>query len=252
MSFKEIGHLTHVCNQAVFPLSPLQQQTHPTLQTSQHQPGVTRQTKDIKSTQTFPQKTVKPHHLMANLSLLKNMCLLTKWDSQPLQHVEEIVKRISLKQHTKLGTKLWIATDGGVMEGNGYFGWVIATDTEMLTSNYGHAPENPLLTEYLRTESIGFLSLTRFMHNFCSYHDISTPTDSFHFCDKKVLIKRLLHTFQTSDKKPNMSLHSNCDVQLQIKETLKSMSMNFKSKHVKGHQDEGPKKQLLWEAKPNT
>ena len=142
-----------------------------------------------------------------------------------------------LRQHIKYGTNLWLVTDGGASEGKGHFGWAIATDSEILTTNYGNAPGNPLLTESLRTESMGFLSIVRHSHHLCAHCNVTPSQDSLHYCDNESLMKRLSQVFSSKKKNPNALLKADCDVQLQIEQTLKTMKMNVTTTHVKGHQE---------------
>ena len=63
-----------------------------------------------------------------------------------------------------MGSALWIATDRGVKGPLGYFGWVIATDTQVLWEGKGQAQSNPDLIESLRAESIALLAVGRFLY----------------------------------------------------------------------------------------
>eukprot|EP00957_Ditylum_brightwellii_P071722 5452007-Ditylum_brightwellii.AAC.1 len=52
-----------------------------------------------------------------------------------------------------MGDKLWVMTDGGLKQGDGYFGWVITTDTNMQWEGRGYVQSNAELAESLRTEA---------------------------------------------------------------------------------------------------
>eukprot|EP00978_Attheya_sp_CCMP212_P007346 scaffold17083_cov79-Attheya_sp.AAC.1 len=52
------------------------------------------------------------------------------WEQHLVDHlVEKTESEISLSEHVKLGSDLFIVTDGGDTDGSGYFGWVIASNT---------------------------------------------------------------------------------------------------------------------------
>ena len=49
----------------------------------------------------------------------------------------------TLRECIERGVKLWCGTDGGAKDGKGYFGWVIATATEILWRGKDKANGNP-------------------------------------------------------------------------------------------------------------
>eukprot|EP00957_Ditylum_brightwellii_P103158 7862087-Ditylum_brightwellii.AAC.1 len=58
--------------------------------------------------------------------------------------------------------ELWVVSDGGVKEGYGYFGFVIATETQILWKGQGQVQGNSVQMESLQAESSGGLALLRF------------------------------------------------------------------------------------------
>jgi hypothetical protein len=55
------------------------------------------------------------------------------WEKDLLSDIEEQDDAgITLQEALRLGLDIWFGTDGGDTDGNGYFGWVIATDTHIL------------------------------------------------------------------------------------------------------------------------
>jgi hypothetical protein len=55
------------------------------------------------------------------------------WEKPLLSNVEPRDKKMmTLKPHMALGNKIYLFMDGGDTDGNGYFGWVIATDAQTL------------------------------------------------------------------------------------------------------------------------
>eukprot|EP00957_Ditylum_brightwellii_P119739 9135771-Ditylum_brightwellii.AAC.1 len=58
---------------------------------------------------------------------------LSKWEQRLLKHIKATnTSYDSLKTHIELGDKLWVVTDRGLKQGDRYFGWVIATDMNIL------------------------------------------------------------------------------------------------------------------------
>eukprot|EP00957_Ditylum_brightwellii_P010317 780044-Ditylum_brightwellii.AAC.1 len=49
---------------------------------------------------------------------------------------------MNLSTAVKLGKHIWLATDGGMTRPDGYFGWVIATDSHILWRGGGYVQGN--------------------------------------------------------------------------------------------------------------
>eukprot|EP00957_Ditylum_brightwellii_P166431 12668690-Ditylum_brightwellii.AAC.1 len=96
----------------------------------------------------------KPRTFKAFISMLPH------WEQVLLSYFNESEHSYaSLDTHLELGTLLWFVTDGGVKGPFGYFGVVIATDTQILWEGYGHSQSNPDVVESLCTESSGLLAV---------------------------------------------------------------------------------------------
>eukprot|EP00957_Ditylum_brightwellii_P066395 5040762-Ditylum_brightwellii.AAC.1 len=62
------------------------------------------------------------------------------WEQNLLQNLEEKPGAYgTLKVLLKLQEKIWLVMDGGLNESIGYFGWVIASDRQILWENRSHA-----------------------------------------------------------------------------------------------------------------
>ena len=116
---------------------------------------------------------------------------LPKWEQMLLTGISEKQNSYAnLETHLKMGSALWIATDGGAKGPLGYFGWVIATDTNILWKGKGQAYSNPDLIESLRAESIGLLAAIRFLYRYIQYNNITPNIDAIsHYCDNSTLCK---------------------------------------------------------------
>eukprot|EP00957_Ditylum_brightwellii_P016382 1231542-Ditylum_brightwellii.AAC.1 len=79
-----------------------------------------------------------------------NIETLPKWEQILLTDISEKYNSYTnLKTHLKMGSALWIVTDRGMKGPLGYFGWVIAMDTQVLWEGKGQAQSNPYLIESL-------------------------------------------------------------------------------------------------------
>eukprot|EP00978_Attheya_sp_CCMP212_P018076 scaffold49035_cov37-Attheya_sp.AAC.1 len=95
------------------------------------------------------------------------------WEQHLFDHlVEKTESEISLSEHVKLGSDLFIVTDGGDTDGSGCFGWVIASDTHTLYEGLGLSPGNQDQNESLRSESTGFLAVLRFLLQYQTYFKV--------------------------------------------------------------------------------
>eukprot|EP00957_Ditylum_brightwellii_P034472 2614467-Ditylum_brightwellii.AAC.1 len=136
-----------------------------------------------------------------------------------------------------MGSELWIATDGSVKGPLGYFGWVIATKSQILCERYGHSQGNPELVESLRAESTALLVVGKFLYRRIQYRDILPYTGAIvHFCNNSTLHKRMAHNQAGQKQKPMENILADIDLQLQIEATFASLNLDISTNHVKGHQ----------------
>eukprot|EP00957_Ditylum_brightwellii_P079307 6030248-Ditylum_brightwellii.AAC.1 len=85
-----------------------------------------------------------------------------------------------------------MVTDGGMYAKDGYFGWVIATETTILWEARGYVQANPNMIESLRTEGMSQLALMTFLKQYCPYHGIAIPKNkSVHYTDNKGIVERM-------------------------------------------------------------
>ena len=185
----------------------------------------------------------------------KYISKLQKWEQVLLKKVmEDPNLSQTLRECIERGVKLWFVTDGGAKDGKGYFGWVIATATQILWRGKGKANGNPHQMESLRTESVGMLSLMRFLYHYCTYHGFTPDAhQADHFCDNKALVSRMNWYERRDVATTNASLTPDHDVQIQIEETMNSLNLQCPTTWVEGHQDttEEETAQLPWEAQLN-
>eukprot|EP00978_Attheya_sp_CCMP212_P015598 scaffold40191_cov60-Attheya_sp.AAC.5 len=86
------------------------------------------------------------------------------WEQHLLRECMEIQEApTTLRHNLLLGHNLFIVSDGGDTDGNGYFGWVIANEHSTLYQGSGLSPGNQHLNESLRSESTAYLSALRYL-----------------------------------------------------------------------------------------
>ena len=164
---------------------------------------------------------------------------LDDWEQQLLSSTQESTEESEYDLHELLTTSktMYLVTDGGAVEGHGYFGWVIATNSKILWRGKGRVPGNRHLMESLRTESVGMLSLTIFLLHYCTFHNIDLENENlFHYCDNSTVVKRMNWFQERANTSANSHLAPDNDVQVQIEETFKKLKTKFPTRWVKGHQ----------------
>ena len=64
---------------------------------------------------------------------------LEPWEQRLLKHIREHHDSYgSSIIHLQMADKIWLVTDGGLNNGDGYFGWVIASNTNILWEGRGY------------------------------------------------------------------------------------------------------------------
>eukprot|EP00978_Attheya_sp_CCMP212_P022685 scaffold68115_cov70-Attheya_sp.AAC.3 len=164
---------------------------------------------------------------------------LPAWETSLLSCLTEEKVSITahtLKQHLEQATNLYLVSDGGATEGHGYFGWVIATESIILWNGKGRVQINPNLMESLRTESVGLLSLTRFVHHYSNYYNMNlNQATTYHYCDNSTVVRRMQWYAAARDiETPNHSLSPDNDLQVQIEATLRDL--RAATSHLRGYE----------------
>eukprot|EP00978_Attheya_sp_CCMP212_P010025 scaffold24022_cov37-Attheya_sp.AAC.1 len=101
--------------------------------------------------------------------------------------------------YVKLGKDIYLVTDGGDTDGNGYFGRVIANDTHTLYTGMGLSPGNQELNESLMLESTAYLSILSFLVHYKNYHQITLEASTkLCFCNNSSLVGRRKDTYSSA------------------------------------------------------
>ena len=152
----------------------------------------------------------------------------------------------------QLASTLWIVTDGGVKDSMGYYGWVIATDTSVLYESNGCVPGNGEEMDSCRAESVGLLEAVKFAVYLHGANSTMSAPQLQHFCDNITVTNRMQTFLQYKNWYPNQTLRPHMDVMLQICYYLDKLMPQWRTTHVKGHQDDEMEIACLsWEAQLN-
>jgi hypothetical protein len=162
------------------------------------------------------------------------------WERHLLSDIEETQGGMTLADALRLGLDIWLVTDGGDTDGNGYYGWVIATNTHILVRGKDLSPGNQEQNESLRSESTAYLSSgLRFLVHYKNYHQLTLElSNKFHFCDNKSLVGRSKDTYASAPPSSFSFLKPDYDVQMEIIKTIKELDIDLETQWVKGHQDD--------------
>ena len=152
----------------------------------------------------------------------------------------------------QLEDKLWVVTDGGVYDGKGYFGWVMATSDQIIYEHAGTVPGNQEEMDSTRAESGGLLNALMFLTQIWRERTTKVDTNVDHFCDNLIVTSRVQKFLEYYNWYPNQTTDAHMDIQLEISYYLEQLNLTLSSNHVKGHQNKSKSATLLsWEEKLN-
>ena len=151
---------------------------------------------------------------------------------------------------------LTMVSDGGLKNGQGTYGVVIADPTSILIQNNGIAHGHPDINSSFRAESYGMLCGSHTIKSIVTYHKLSiTPNKKLQiFSDNLGLITRInKHLYSKMELRDFGA--SDIDLELQILSEIRDLRLlgfQISINHVKGHQDRSiPLIDLPWEAQLN-
>eukprot|EP00957_Ditylum_brightwellii_P195735 14912826-Ditylum_brightwellii.AAC.1 len=88
---------------------------------------------------------------------------LPLWERQLLTHWKHITDGKELKKQTLLHKIFYYVTDGGYNDGIGHLGWLITTETKILTKGYGQALGSEHQMESLCAETYDGIAVIDFI-----------------------------------------------------------------------------------------
>eukprot|EP00957_Ditylum_brightwellii_P000781 61857-Ditylum_brightwellii.AAC.1 len=126
---------------------------------------------------------------------------------------------------------LYYVTDRWADDGIGYFGWVIATDTKIITKGYGQAHGNKHQMKSLRAETYGGIAVFTFLEHYRTYYEIlDPPFKQKHYCDNSTLICRLKYD-QTEAHYPSLYTQADYDAHMALAKILRDLPGNLEIVH---------------------
>eukprot|EP00957_Ditylum_brightwellii_P134860 10282033-Ditylum_brightwellii.AAC.1 len=132
-----------------------------------------------------------------------------------------------------MADKIWLVTDGGLNNGDGYFGWAIALDTNILWEGRGYVRGNEDLTESLCTKGMSHLSTVTFLKHFCILYNTSIPPETtIHFMDNKGVVSRMKWLKCRCVKTPSECLALDYDIQAQVEATYQELDLDCETHWV--------------------
>eukprot|EP00957_Ditylum_brightwellii_P201824 15327368-Ditylum_brightwellii.AAC.2 len=155
--------------------------------------------------------------------------------------------------HLQCADTIWHVTDGGKEENNGYYRWVLTTDTTRLWEGQGYVQSNLELLESQRTESMNHFYIIVVLYHYCQYHCIHIPNHTtIHYTDNQGIVSKMNWYYMRSIKTQRDCLISDYDVQAQMEDIYDSMELDTPTHCVKGHQDSKDDNSILfWQAQLN-
>jgi hypothetical protein len=174
----------------------------------------------------------------------------SKW--QHLHHyIEWIAEEQKALEYFSHDKTIHIASDGGYAPSNGIssFGWVVASDTEILSTGRGPAEAHPTLANSFRSEGYGAASALLFLTAYHRFHGIDKWRKAINiYIDNKSLVGRLSEHKIGWKCRPKHHMRPENDITLVAEQLLGNWD-NVQIIHVKSHQS--VEKELSWAAQLN-
>eukprot|EP00957_Ditylum_brightwellii_P204444 15339289-Ditylum_brightwellii.AAC.1 len=131
----------------------------------------------------------------------------------------------------------YYVTDRGADNGIGCSGWLIATDTKIITKGYRQAHGSEHQMESLQVETYEGIAVFNFIKHYRIFYEISEPPIlQKYYCDNFTLISRLKYN-QTGSQYPSLYTQAKYDVHMTLVKLVQDTSGTLEIAHVKGHQD---------------
>lgn len=139
---------------------------------------------------------------------------------------------------------IYVVSDGGVADTEGYYGWVIATSSNIVIEGHGYVPGNPSHIDSLRAESMGMLhALTVMSHQ---QEQTNCSGQIVLASDNLELVHRTKTYIEYGSRFANQYTAPHMDIQCAIDQILAKLCPQIEATHVLGHQDTKKDAQLTW------
>ena len=192
-----------------------------------------------------PVNTSQPRH-SSSPSTFKN--LMEYLSSLPQSHrrmidsLEQISTDLQVWKSFRARKRLYVATDGGLLNNQGTHGWVISTGSNVLFRCAGPADGPFDTSSSTRCELFGYASALLFIDHLSRFWGLRQKSKFTWICDSKAAISRVRH-FAT--RRPSRRMPSDADLVSLIRMHLASIKCKFKTCWVKGHQDSSSSTRIL-------
>ena len=178
---------------------------------------------------TFVPEEIKPTTFKEYISTLE------PWEQKSLHQCEDLIHTTDFHTALLQNDKLYVVSDGGAIPKKGSFGWVIGTESEVISQGKGHITGSSIYS--FRSEGGGRLAVFCYITRFIMFFGIPlTSLPCFNtFIDNKSVLDRereALGGIRTAD-----TLRPDFDIIAQLVEVRKRLPLRTKSTHVSGHQD---------------
>jgi hypothetical protein len=167
---------------------------------------------------------------------------LPQWEQDLLKSIQRGSSQTSFRTRLRADhTSIHIVSDGSFLNGNGTFGWIIASSDEILFSNSGHIA-HPSSSPF-RSECFGILSWLVFIKHYMIYFQVpSSWCTMTPYCDNLSTIP-----YMSTEPLPwrlAKPLRPHYDVTNEIRQLFRLLQHSCPNlqpgRHVKGHQDSSP------------
>jgi hypothetical protein len=166
---------------------------------------------------------------------------LEDWERNLLRTTGNVRDTKDITTRIITSDKTYMVSDGGMANGYGSYGWIIANEDE-ITKGSGEAEGAKELMQSFRAEGYGMLAALRYILHAFKYTDNwpEKATTIHMYCDNLPLIQRIGWHEKRIVTTPKDVFRSDYDLEVAIKETidtLRERKIHIKEKHVRGHQD---------------
>ena len=139
---------------------------------------------------------------------------------------------------------IYIVSDGGTVNNEGYYGWVIATSSTIIIEGHGYVPGNPSQIDSLRAESMGMLHaltvMSKQQQNTNCKGNLILASDNLELINRTQTFNEYGNRFAKQYVAPHM------DIQCAIDTILEKDFPHIEVQHVFGHQDTKKSTALTW------
>ena len=154
---------------------------------------------------------------------------------------KDLLKNYTIADYPKLKqaieTSIITVNDGGANAEQtiGSFGWVIATDKEVLAHGGGYTRGSPISS--FRAEAYGRMAVLTFVIHFAKYYNANFKTATMiNYCDNLSLLQRQKQFNKEGVRTPGNFIKNDIDTTITLR-NIQTNIPNMTYLHVKGHQD---------------